>query len=411
MFKFFSSNKQQSLKESNKTQSVKDFEYLNSDDIYFDSACQTLRSQPVIDAMNGYYHNFNACGGRVKYEWGLKVDDKVEETRQKLLQLTGKSSKDYAVVFTLNTTYGINLILQQLKADEFENIVTSDIEHNSVFLPTISWSKRHGKIRKVFSREENGSLSFEKNSLKNSVIILNTVSNIDGRKLLNVEDIVREAHGGNGVVLLDAAQHFSHHSFNLKNVDFDALFGSGHKMYGPSIGFIIAKKAFLQRLDPFLIGGGTVTDVQKDHYNLVGAEEIHARFELGLQDWAGIIGLGKAIGWVKDYRPGNMPLGDYEKNLSKVLFEGLKMISDVSIFNQEHSSTISFYSDKIDAHRLAIYLGQQKIMCRSGYFCCHYYLKNLKKLPPLLRVSLGAYNTEEQVKYFLETLKKILCSV
>ena len=56
---------------------MSDFGYLDEMSTYFDSACQSLRPQPVIDALNEYYMEYNSCGERVKYEWGRKVDDKV----------------------------------------------------------------------------------------------------------------------------------------------------------------------------------------------------------------------------------------------------------------------------------------------------------------------------------------------
>jgi len=64
-----------------------DFKYLPENAHYFDSACQSLRPQPVLDALNDYYLNFNSCGERVKYAWGRKVDEKVEETREAVLDL------------------------------------------------------------------------------------------------------------------------------------------------------------------------------------------------------------------------------------------------------------------------------------------------------------------------------------
>jgi len=80
----------------------------------------------------------------------------------------------------------------------------------------------------------------------------------------------------------------------------------------------------------------------------------------------------------------------------------------LQLMNNSPNQIVSFYSEKIDAHRLAIFLSSQNIMVRSGYFCCHYYLKNLKKYPPLVRVSLGVNNTQEQVEFFVNTLKIII---
>jgi len=372
---------------------------------YFDSACQTLRPQSVIDAEMRYYHTYNACGGRVKYPWGVKVDQEVKEVRQKLLHFAGKSVKDYEVVFTLNTSYGINLILHQLPASDVQRIVTSDIEHNSVFLPTITWGKRHGKERTVLSRTDDGSLEYAEADLDRAVVLLNTTSNIDGRTLGNANELADAVHRKSGLLLLDAAQTFGHDPGMLRDVDFDAAFGSGHKMYAPSMGFVIIKKALLRRLDISFIGGGTVQDVRGDSFDLVASEdELFARVEPGLQNWAGIIGLGAAIDWLERDSEG----AQRERMLGKYLFEALQDIPRITVINQSTSPILSFYVDGLDAHRLALYLGEQHIMCRSGYFCCHYYLDHLKKYPPLLRVSLGRYNTQEQVDHFLTTLTAIL---
>ena len=94
-----------------------------------------------------------------------------------------------------------------------------------------------------------------------------------------------------------------------------------------------------------------------------------------------------------------------------MVLEGLSSLPGITLLNSQLSATISFYSQDIDAHRLATVLSQQNIMVRSGYFCCHYYLQNIKKLPPLLRVSLGLHNTEEDIRKFLEIMGKIIRNI
>ncbi|MDL2328047.1 hypothetical protein LJC64_05315 [Ruminococcaceae bacterium OttesenSCG-928-A11] len=53
-----------------------EFSYLDKDSIYMDTACQSLRPDSVINALNDYYKNYGSCGERVKYAWGEKVDKK-----------------------------------------------------------------------------------------------------------------------------------------------------------------------------------------------------------------------------------------------------------------------------------------------------------------------------------------------
>lgn len=399
------------FRSNKKINSSVNFEYLDTKSMYFDSACQTLRPQQVVDAVNEYYYKYNSCGGRVKYEWGLKTDERIQETRDRILKLLDKSSSDYVVAFTLNTSYGINLILSQL-SPKYEKIITSEIEHNSVFLPTMEVAKRLGIQRLVLERDENGALQYSVDDLSRAVVVLNSMSNIDGRALSNLKTIAQDVHSGEGIILVDAAQGIGHGLDLIKDCDYDALFFSGHKFYAPSVGVVVIKRSLLLNLDFRFVGGGTVEDVEKDSYKLVSSpENLSDRLEIGLQDFAAIIGLGESIKWQESYKPEGVSRDKHQSMISELLFNGLKEISSLKIINSKPSPIISFYTEKIDAHRLAIFLSSQNIMVRSGYFCCHYYLKNVMKYPPLVRISLGLHNTKEQVEKFLEVLKAILTNI
>src|SRR5574343_774269 len=209
------------MKISANNKNMSDFDYLDEKNVYLDSACQTLRPQQVIDAMDEYYHEYNSCGGRVKYNWGIKLDEKIKETRKKILNFVGKSSSKYTVAFTLNTTYGLNLVLSQLPL-KFKKVVTSDIEHNSVFLPTIATAKRLNIPRIVLPRSVDGSLVYEINDLAGAITVLNSMSNIDGRELVNLKEIANDLHKTGGIVLIDAAQGISHNQDIIRESDFDA---------------------------------------------------------------------------------------------------------------------------------------------------------------------------------------------
>ena len=113
---FFNLSKKQATTQSksvSNSERTSGFEYLKRQDVYFDGACQSLRPQPVIDSLVEYYQKHNSCGERVKYQWGKITDQKVEQTRDQVLKLLKLKKRDYFVSFTLNTTYGINLLLSQ----------------------------------------------------------------------------------------------------------------------------------------------------------------------------------------------------------------------------------------------------------------------------------------------------------
>lgn len=387
---------------------VRDFQYLPQDAIYLDSACHTLRPEPVIDAVLQYYRHYNACGGRVKYDWGTQVDAKVWEARQRVLAVVSKSAREYAVAFTLNATYGINLVLGQLPST-VRRIMTSDIEHNSVFLPTMTAAKRLQVPRIVVPRSMDGALEYAPGDLDGAVVTINSMSNFDGRTLLNLHRLVEDTHRAGGFVLIDGAQSISHDAELLRLADWDALFFSGHKTYGPSLGVMVIRRALLSALDIQFVGGGMVEDVEEHGYTLLStAEDLPSRLEAGLQDFAGIIGLSAGLEWLHRYTPEGMNAGTHRSELARLLFDHLSAQPGLTLINAAPSPILSFYPERIDAHRLAIFLSAQNIMVRSGYFCCHYYLQHVKKYPALVRVSLGLHNTRQQVETFAATLKTIL---
>ena len=382
-----------------------EFSYLGANVVYMDSACQSVRPQPVIDSLTEYYEKYNACGGRVKYKWGQKVDSIIEETRTELIDYLKLSTKDYVCSFTLNTTYGINLILSQLKKGSYEQIITSEIEHNSVFLPTMEFAKKHNIPRKVLKRSADGSLEYSESDIKNAVVIVNAVSNIDGRILGNVKKLVDDVHKFGGVVIIDAAQALAHHRDLLAGVPADAFCFSAHKMYAASLGGIIIRKSLLRQLEIQYIGGGPIATVSENEYAML-PDDMSSWLEPGLQAYGEIISLHNAVNWLKSVRPNNQKPSEYIKGLSKKLYEGLAAIPGINLLNDKPTSVISFYHDKVDSHRLAIFLSTAGIMVRSGYFCCHYYLIDLLKLPPLVRFSIGLHTTEADIEKVIAMVSK-----
>lgn len=385
---------------------MKDFNYLTEKDVYFDSACQSLRPQPVIDTLNQYYTKHNACGERVKYKWGEITDQKVAETRKKVLKYLKLRQKDYFVSFTLNTTYGLNLLLNQLHPRYVKKVITSDIEHNSVFLSTMSYAKMHKLKREVVKRNDDGSFPLDRDFHK-ALVIVNCVSNFDGRQLKNLKALVKAVRNANGIIIIDAAQAMGHTPQILYKTNADAICFSAHKMYSASLGGMIVRKDLIPQLRSTFIGGGMVDDVMKNDYLLSykeNPEHLHTIFEPGLQAWGEIIALGAAIDWIKD-----LPASAHQTlwDESKQLYDFLKSRPKVHLINSEPSTTISFYVEGVDSHLIGAALGDKHIMARTGYFCAHYYLDHVKHYPNLIRFSLGYHTRPEDIDKVIKALDKV----
>ena len=387
--------------------SMNDFDYIKPGEVYLDAACQSLRPRSVIEALDKYYTKHNSCGERVKYQWGKVTDEKVEETREKVLKFLKLSGRKYTVSFTLNTTYGINLILSQLEAIHFKKVMTSEIEHNSPFLATMAFSRRTGLPREIMKRRDDGSIDQNVYDFTDAIVVINCASNFDGRKLYNIKELTKNVHKMGGIIIIDAAQAMAHSAEILRGIEVDAICFSAHKLYAPSLGVIVWRNALMGKINDGFIGGGMVDDVKADSYLLSaeGEEHRYTRFEPGLQSWGEIIGLGAALDWLN-----GLPKSvweDLEKN-SRDLFGFLSNSSKVHFVNHQANPTMSFYVDDLDSHLLGEALSRENIMARTGYFCAHYYLDHVLGLPPLIRFSLGLHNRPEDVAKVKKVMEKVL---
>lgn len=383
------------------------FEYLADDEVYLDSACQTLRPQPVIDALTDYYTTHNACGDRVKYAWGRRVDEQVDATRDAVLAALDLPSRRYAASFTLNTTYGINLLLNQLPGGRYRRVVTTHTEHNSVFLSTMAYARRAGVERILLDRTPDGALVFSDADLADAVVVVSAMNNVDGAVTQGLPDLVARTRAAGGIVVVDAAQAFGHAPAVLRGLDADAVCFSAHKAYGASLGVVAASKALLMGLEVSFIGGGQVTGVTAHDYELY--EEPHSRLEPGLQAWGEIIALGAALEWsgLTARRPDGARQ-EREGELAAFLFDGLSALPNLRVLSKRGSALVTVLPERVDGHRLATFLSKAGIMVRSGHFCAHHWLIEQQKLPPLVRFSLGAHNTAADVEKAVATMAPLM---
>lgn len=366
--------------------------------IYLDSACMALKPRQVIDKINEYYNEYPACSGRSSHQLSNKVNEEIYKTRDKIAKFF--NAKKENAIFTRNTTEGINTIANNFKG---KTILITDKEHNSNLLP---W-QRNGNLRILSSNDDN---TFDIEGLKRNIkdaalVAVNHVSNLDG--VINpIKEIIKIAHDNNSLVLIDAAQSASHQEIDFKRLDIDFLCCSGHKMLGPTgTGLLIAKSDLLENLEPLNIGGGTVID---SNYNDYIFEDAPFRFEAGLQDYGGIIGLGEAISYLK-----KTGLKTIEKNsikLNRILTE--ELYNFVELIGPEdyrlRPSIFSFNAKGFSALDIAGILNASRNICiRAGAHCVHSWF-NKHNLKGSARVSLHLYNNEDDIISFIEEIKKLI---
>ncbi len=383
----------------------KDFPCLSKERpvVYFDNACMTLRPKQVIEAMNEYYEEYPGCGGRSMHKFAKKTTEKYSEARKIISKHIG-AKKSEETVFTRNTTEGINLVANSIGLKKNEIVLTTDREHNSNLIPWKVLEKKVGIKHKFIESKKDFTFDLErfKEDVKQSKLVsLVHASNIDGYTL-PAKEIIKIAHESGALVMLDGAQYAPHKDVDVRKLDVDFYAFSGHKMLGPSgTGVLYGKFELLEKLDQFIVGGETVKD---STYTSFVPENIPERFEAGLQNYSGFIGLAAAIKYLESI--GKESVERHEKELKKIAFEGLKQIDVANIVGTSEGGVLSFNIEGLDPHSIAIILDKFDIMIRSGYHCCHSWF-NANKIEGSARASFYFYNTEEEVEFFIKKLKEI----
>lgn len=381
-----------------------DFKIFEKDYIYMDSSCVSLKPEQVIEEINEYYREYPACGGRSNHRLARQVTDNVESSR-KILSKFINSKRTQEIIFTKNTTESLNIVANSFPFKKGQKVLISDKEHNSNLVPWQLLAKRKGIKLEIFRFGDVD--DFEKKVKDATLTSFVQSSNLDGSTQDSTE-MTKIAHRYGAKVMIDGAQSAPHKEINIKKMDADFFCASGHKMLGPSgTGILYGKEEELNELSGFIVGGETVKDTT---YTTYVEEDLPHKFEAGLQNYAGIAGLGAAAKYLLSI--GLNKVQRHEAKLNKIISEQIVNIPGLKILGPENSDErggiVSFTVEDIDPHDIALQLDSSaKILIRSGYHCCHSWF-NANKINGSARASLYIYNTHEEAEKLVESLKRTI---
>ncbi len=398
----------------NITKLREDFEILhkrinNRPIIYLDNACMSLKPKQVINKMNEYYKEYPACAGRSHHKLGKKATEEYNNARKEIKKFINAGS-EHEIIFTKNTTEGINLVAKSFPFQKNDIIISTGKEHNSNLVPWLQLAKEKQVKHNIISTDNGFNLEEFESILKqqnceNILVSMVHTSNMDGTSI-PAKEIIKIAHENEALVLLDAAQSVPHKKIDVKKLNADFIAFSGHKMLGPTgTGILYGKAELLKKLAPFMTGGDTVKDTT---YTTIEYEDIPEKFEAGLQNYANFIGLGEAVKYLGKYID---DIEEHEIKLNKIATNGLK--DHVNIIGPQdpklRSGIFSFNAkNKMDFHEIALLLDEtNNIMIRSGAHCVHSWF-NAHNMNGSARASFYLYNTEDEAKHFAEKTKELL---
>lgn len=377
--------------------------------IYLDNACQTLRPDCVIDAVTEYYREYPACGGRSVHSMATRVSMAIDESRETMASFFGSKDPD-CFVFTKNCTEGMNTVARGFGLRKGDVVVTGGAEHNSNHVQWLAMQQEVGIRRRIAGTDPEGRFDMDSflSCLDGDVKLVSVghVSNVTGCAV-PLKDIVQEAHDRGIPVLADGAQAAPHMKVDLEALDVDFYCASLHKMLAPSgVGMMYGRKEMLERLRPLEYGGGTVGLTTYDSVTMASPPD---RFEAGLSNYAGIVGVKPALDYLS--RIGMDEVSAHDTRLQRLLQKETEDIPGLSVVGpddpDERGGVFSFNIKGLTSHDIAMMADSMAgIMIRSGMHCAHPFFVS-RNIDGAARASFYVYNDDSEMRRFADCLRRI----
>ena len=370
---------------------------------YFDNSATTKLDSEVLKEMLPYMQEEYGNASSI-YKLGRNSKKAVEDAREKIVKAINAEPEE--IYFTSGGSESDNTAIRGIAYNyksKGNHIITSKIEHPAV-LETCKQLEKEGFEVSYIDVDEFGTIKLEelKNAIKDNTILISIMfANNEIGTIEPIEEIGKIAKENGIYFHTDAVQAIGNVNIDVKKLNIDSLSLSGHKFYGPKgIGALYVKKGVL--FQKFINGG------HQEKNKRAGTENVPA-----------IVGIGKAIEMayenIEEHNRKISELRDYYES------EILKRIPYIKINGNTNNrlvgnSNISFRF--IEGEGILLNLDNKSICASSGSACTSGSLDPSHVLLAIglpheiahgsLRISIGKYNTKEEIDYLIENLVEII---
>jgi cysteine desulfurase/selenocysteine lyase len=315
-----------------------------------------------------------------------------------------------SVVFTRNTTEGINLVAHswgRANIREGDEILLTQMEHHSNLIPWQQLAKEKGATVRYVPVSPQGTL--ELNGLENlfdartKMMAMPHVSNSLGT-INPVERIAAEARRHGVMLLIDGAQGAPHLPVDVQAIGADFYAFSSHKMLGPTgVGVLYGRRELLEEMEPFL-GGGEM--IRKVTWEGATWNDLPWKFEAGTPNIADVIAFGAAIDYLQALGMDNVR--QHEAEITAYALDRLKALPDITLYGPEdiaeRGGVVSLNFRDLHPHDIGTVLDQYGVAIRSGHHCTQPLWREMG-VSGSARASFYVYNTTEEVDVLVEALE------
>ena len=332
----------------------------------------------------------------------------LEESRRALGAYINCDKDD--LIYVPNPTHAVANIINNVILDKGDEVLTTDLEYGSCDRMWFYEAQRQefiynrSKISLPIIDKESFCNNFWKNATeKTKYIFISQITSSTGM-ILPIPEIVLEAKSRGIKTIIDGAHVPAHIDLNIKDLDPDYYVGACHKWLccPKGVSFLYVKKDQQKNIQPQIMswGWGEEYDEFKGSTQLKSESRFVNIFQWqGTRDMSAFLTVPKAIEFQEEY--------DWESvrgRCKKMIVDARNQITKITNLPEicpdnwlGQMATILFPTDDVNQFKNTLYNEYQieiPTMSHNGYSA--------------FRISIQGYNSEDDIDYLIETLKKII---
>ena len=332
----------------------------------------------------------------------------LDESRSSLGNYINCNKND--LIYVPNPTHAVANIIKNVNLDIGDEVLSTDLEYGSCDRMWFYEAQQKGfiynrsKVSLPIIDNETFCNDFWKNATeKTKYIFISQITSSTGM-ILPIPEIVLEAKSRGIKTIIDGAHVPAHIDLDINNLDPDYYVGACHKWLccPKGVSFLYVKKDQQENIQPQIMswGWGEEYEEFKDSTQLKSSSRFINIFQWqGTRDMSAFLTVPKAIEFQEKY-----DWDSVRNRCKKMIIDARNQISTVTNLPKicpddwlGQMASFLFPADDVAELKNSLYNDYQieiPAMSYNGYSA--------------LRISIQGYNSEDEVDYLVETLKKFI---
>jgi cysteine desulfurase len=378
--------------------------------IYLDNAATTPIDPRVVEAMMPYLTRTFGNASSL-HTYGTEAKYAIENCRVKIAWFLNASAEE--IIFTSSGTESNNLALKGVafaNKKKGNHIIVSSIEHDCV-LNACRWLETQGFYVTYLPVDNYGRIdigTLVKYISPKTILVSVMHANNEIGTLQDIEAIGKVCRGHDVYFHTDACQSFGKVMIDVQKMNIDLLTLNSHKIYGPKgVGALYIRDGV--KITPLLHGGGQEYGMRSSTENI-----------------AGIVGFSTAAEFcMKNLEAESMRLAQMRNKLINSILEHVEnaYLNGHPTDRLPNNINIGIGGMEGETIRLLLLLDEEGIAVSAGSACSNndktasasHVLQaiglNQFEARGSVRISLGRFNTEEEIDTFINVFTKSIAKL